>query len=401
MHKRHHLVSAALGALALVSLAVTPMSGQAPPRQSNSDSTVMAQAGPPCNLGPLGSMAVLRDFDGKRASSWDRTGGNADWITIDKKSRRTLLTETGAGCIKHFYWVYIEGRQAQRMNLFRGLVLRIYWDGAEVPSVEVPLGDFFGVTNGVVRPIRSLAFVTTPGAAKPDGTESQTSWAFNCYLPMPFAKGARVEIENTGDDEARIWYHIDYELYGDASSLPAGAGRLHACWHRENPTVAVPSPPTNLTGKENYVILDTAGDGQFVGYFLTVVNLKKVWWGEGDDMIFIDGESFPPSYHGTGTEEIFGGGGGPNVEYTGPYTGFHRIENRGKQMWYGDNGMYRFCINDPIRFRKSIRVTIEHGHANNLANDYSSVAFWYQREASRHRTPLPPLEKRLINPGPP
>ena len=117
-------------------------------------------------------MAVLRDFHGKRASSWDRTGGNADWITIDKeKSRRILLTEAGAGCIKHFYWVYIEGRQAPRMNLFRGLVLRMYWDGTKVPSVEVPLGDFFGVTNGVVRPIRSLALPPpvppTPTAASP------------------------------------------------------------------------------------------------------------------------------------------------------------------------------------------------------------------------------------------
>ena len=89
---------------------------------------------------------------------------------------------------------------------------------------------------------------------------------------------------------------------------------VHASWHRENPTVAVLGPPTNLTGKDNYVILDTAGDGQFVGFFLTVVNLKS-WWGEGDDMIFVDGKSFPPSYHGTGAEEIFGGGGGPNMIY--------------------------------------------------------------------------------------
>jgi hypothetical protein len=148
------------------------------------------------------------------------------------------------------------------------------------------------------------------------------------------------------------------------------------------------------------VILDTQGDGQFVGYFMTVVNLRKEWWGEGDDMIFIDGEPFPPTYHGTGTEEIFGGGACPSKEYTGPYTGFHCIENRDQSPWFGVNGMYRFYVSDPIRFRKSIRVTIEHGHANNLANDYSTLAFWYQSEPNRKRPPLPPLDERQVNPGP-
>jgi hypothetical protein len=366
--------------------------GQSAPQNSSKTTTSGPQTSDRPNLGLLAPMATLRDFHGKRASSWDRTGRNRNWVVVGKRDRHVLLEETGAGCIKHFYWAYIQDKDEPRMNIFRGLVLRMYWDGGDVPSVEVPLGDFFGVTNGIVRPIRSLAFVTNPGIARSDGSESQTSWGFNCYLPMPFARGARVEIANQGSSGAAIWYHIDYELYDDASALPAGAGRLHACWHRENPTIAIPAPklkdpqepgrePANLTGKDNYVILDAKSDGQFVGYFLTVVNLTKKWWGEGDDMIFIDGEPFPPSYHGTGTEEIFGGGASPSQEYTGPYTGFHCVENRMKHPWAGANGMYRFCVTDPIRFRKSIRVTLEHGHANNFANDYSSVAFWYQRDS--------------------
>ena len=153
----------------------------------------------------------------------------------------------------------------------------------------------------------------------------------------------------------------------------------------------------NLSGDENYTILDTKGNGQFVGYFLTVVNGRREWWGEGDDMIFIDGEAFPPSIHGTGTEEIFGGGASPVTEYSGPYTGFHCIENRGRYDWWGTNGMYRFSITDPVRFRQSIRVTLEHGHGNDKANDYSSVAFWYQLEPHDKLPGLPPLVEREVN----
>ena len=205
------------------------------------------------------------------------------------------------------------------------------------PSVEVPLGDFFGVTNGQIRPIRSLSFVTNPGLY----TEAQLSWGFNCYLPMPFANGARIEIENQGPVDARIWYHIEYELYDKSVSLPtmsAGSTRFGIARIRRrrlNTMLNDWNKAINLSDKDNYSILDIKGDGQFIGYFLTVVNFEREWWGEGDDMIFIDGENWPPSYHGTGTEEIFGGGGCPVNEYTGPYTGFHCIENKNSYRWYG------------------------------------------------------------------
>lgn len=348
--------------------------------------------------GLLSDTCLLRDFHSKRASSWDRTGWNEDWTVIPAGQTNVLMEEKGAGCIKHFYWTYIDVAEPQRLNVFRGLVLRAFWDGADKPSIEVPLGDFFGVSNGQIRPIRALAFTTNPGA----DTEAQSSWGFNCYLPMPFAGGARLEIENQGKLDGRIWYHLDYELYDDRSGVPGRAGRLHAQWNRVNPTRAVAPPEAgqkllNLSGDENYTILDVQGDGQFVGYFLTVVNAYRGWWGEGDDMVFIDGESFPPSIHGTGTEEIFGGGACPPIEYTGPYTGFHCIENRSGYRWWGTNGMYRFYLTDPLRFRKSIRVSLEHGHANDLANDYSSVAFWYQDRVNRGLRPLPSLAQRGIN----
>jgi hypothetical protein len=374
-------IQLACGTLAMAE-SVVPVVGQRPPAYAHL----------------LSDLGLLKDFRSKRASSWDRTGGNADWILVPPKGKHVLLDEPGAGCIKHIYWTYIAPDEAHRMDVFRAVVFRAYWDGADKPSIEAPLGDLFGVSNGMIRPIRSMAFTTNPGT----DTEGQASWGFNCYLPMPFAKGARIELANEGKTNARIWFHIDYQLYDDASALPANAGRLHAIWHRECPTKAI--QPTdigreieNLTGDENYTILDVAGNGQFVGYFLTVVNAYRSWWGEGDDMVFIDGEAFPPSIHGTGSEEIFGGGACPTDEYTGPYTGFHCVENRAGYRWWGTNGMYRFYVTDPLRFRKSIRVTIEHGHGNDLANDYASVAFWYQEGVNTNLPPLAPLSHRWIN----
>ena len=349
-------------------------------------------------FGLVANIYHLRDFRSKRVSSWDRTGGNRDWIVIPPGQCRVLLAEQGAGCIKHIYWTYIETEEEPRLNIFRGLVLRAYWDSARAASIEVPLGDFFGVINGQPKPIRSLAFTVNPG----NGQVYQRSWGFNCYLPMPFAAGARIEVENQGKRDARIWFHLDLELYDETESLSESAGRLHAQWNRENPTGAVGLAEgeegiKNLSGTENYVVLDVNGDGQFVGCFLTVVNRQRSWWGEGDDMIFIDGEGFPPPVHGTGTEEIFGGGASPVDEYTGPYTGFHCIENRMGYRYWGNNGMYRFYLTDPLRFRESIRVTLEHGHGNDKANDYSSVAFWYQRGVNDNIPSLPPLAARRVN----
>lgn len=354
-------------------------------------------------FGLFSDMCTLRNYTSKRSSSWDRTGRNDDFAVIRPGETETLLCEERSGCVKHIYWTYICGNHrpelnAIRWNIFRGCVLRAYWDGEEIPAIEAPLGDFFGISNGMVRPIKSLSFVTNPGG----GAIRDNSWGFNCYLPMPYSRGARIEIENQGEHDAQIWYHVDYERYDDPAAVSPDTCRLHAAFNRVNPTPPVGQPDgafqgTNLSGDDNYVIADIEADGQLAGYFMTVVNKDPVWWGEGDDMLFIDGESFPPSLHGTGTEEIFGGGACPTGEYTGPYTGFHCIESRAGYAFWGTTGMYRFFVTDPIRFRKSLRATIEHGHNNDMANDYSSVAFWYQKGVNRRREKLTPLAGRGIH----
>lgn len=327
-------------------------------------------------------MVSLSDVRSKRVSSWDRTGDNVDYLTIAPGETATLADIHGAGCVRHIYFTV---GNLDRFFL-RTMVLRMFWDDETTPSVEVPLGDLFGLGFCEPRYFTSLMVTVNPGA-DPDGTIG-----LNCYFPMPFSKRALITIENDSELGCpAFWYHIDYEEHD--SPPPDDVGRFHAQWRRENPCKAVQLPDAqNLDGKENYVILEAEGWGNYVGLFLNVDNICGGWYGEGDDMIFIDGEKWPPSLHGTGTEEIFGGGACPNVEYAGPYTGFHLVSSRD---FAGKQSMYRFCVNDPVRFRKSIRVTLEHGHANDLGNDYSSTAFYYQQEPHVQFPSLPARKGRI------
>ncbi len=197
---------------------------------------------------------------------------------------------------------------------------------------------------------------------------------------------------------------------------------FHAQWRRENPTrgwghkdLKGPANKKNLewywktpntTGDGNYVILEATGRGQYVGCHLDIdcfAREKNDWYGEGDDMIFIDGEPWPPSLHGTGTEDYFSGAYCPHEVFHTPYAGITQYS--GSPTWTehdwpfrGKNSMYRFHIEDPIRFERSIRVTIEHGHNNKLTNDYSSTAYWYQFEPHAPFPKLPPAKQRLARP---
>jgi hypothetical protein len=340
----------------------------------------------------------IKGYRTKRVSSWDRTGGNLDCIRVDAGETKVLADITGPGQINHIYFTMI----GPDIFDFRECVLRMFWDGESEPSVEVPFGDFFCVGNCIVRRFTSLMVTVNAGAGEYVGTNN----GFNCYFLMPFATGARIEIENQsrrvlGGLCHMLWYHIDYEEYN--SPPPDDVGRFHAQWRRENPTSSVTEEHknnpqwngVNLDGAHNYVILDAEGQGHLVGVFLNVDNVAGGWYGEGDDMVFIDDDTWPPSLHGTGSEEIFGGGASPDREYAGPYTGFLLVENLDGKTYSGKNAMYRWYIRDPIRFSRSIRVTIEHGHANNYENDYSSVAYWYQKEPHKTFAPLLPAVERI------
>ena len=331
---------------------------------------------------PLRGLPVIADFRSKRSSSWDRTGGNKDFITIEPGANATIADITGTGQISH---IWITAGSEDKYYL-RNMLIRMYWDGESDPSVDSPLGDFFGVGHAIANHFMSLP-LNMVGITDPAFNRA----AMNCFFPMPFSQSAKVEIVNQGPIALdNFFYYVDYEL---GNELSENLGRFHAKWRRDNPTKAQ-STRVNLDGKYNYVILEAEGKGHYVGCNISIDNLSTAWPGEGDDMIFIDGEEFPPSLHGTGTEDYFCAAWGfPGGEYSGPY---HGVSLAGSTRDYtGKWTAYRFHIEDPIRFQKSIRVSIEHGHANDRADDYSSVAYWYQTEPHKNFYIMPGPKKRL------
>ena len=341
----------------------------------------------------LRDLPRLRSSRRRRASSWDRSGGNDDRLTIEPGATATLAEMSGAGCVNHV-WITVANEHMDRTpnsiepDFLRRLLLRMYWDGEEEPSVLVPVGDFFGVGHA-----STTNFVSAPLQMSPEDGKS-----FNSFFHMPFADGARIEVVSELEHEKVLfYYYVDYEEFDE---LEEGLGRFHAQWRRENPADGVGEKGQsneeflfggeNVTGEGNYAILEAEGRGHYVGCVLNIHNLRETnqwnWYGEGDDMIFIDGEQWPPSMHGTGTEDYFNTAWCPQQEYSAPY---HGITLGGGDNWGGHVSLYRFHVEDPVTFERSIRVTIEHGHANRRSDDYSSVAYWYQAEPHRSFSILP------------
>jgi hypothetical protein len=207
---------------------------------------------------------------------------------------------------------------------------------------------------------------------------------------------------NGGESDKSIssfYYSIDYEIH---ESVPDDVGRFHAWWNRELTGVhpaegetewGIGAPPgNNVTDQFNYLFAELEGEGRFVGINYYIDNPGPIWYGEGDDMWLIDGETWPGSLHGTGTEDFFNSAWCPNEIYMHPYFGYARVPD--SLGWLGRTHCYRFFLQDPIFFSKSLRASIEHGHNNNLTLDLSTVAYWYQSEPHRAFPPLPAKQLR-------
>ncbi len=322
---------------------------------------------------PLRSLILPRNCHRKRVSSWDTTGANDDRWHLSAGESRVLADITGPGCINHIWMTYPGDSPAA----FRRRVIRMFWDGEEKPSVEVPLGDFFGVGHGLYSPYESAALSETAGPA------------FNCWWPMPFATGARIEIANE-DTDGILYFYIDYEEYDHP--IPE-AFYFHAQYRQQYPCDGIPGNDINLDGAGNYVILEAEGQGNYVGCNLSIDNYAGGWWGEGDDMIFIDDDTWPPSLHGTGSEDYFSHAWGMQ-DQRGLYNGTS-LYPHDHEDWNGKWTVYRWHIPDPVTFEQRIKVTIEHGHANDRSDDYSSVAYWYQTEPHQPFPRLPSVTERL------
>ncbi len=345
----------------------------------------------------LESLSKKRPGRSRRVSSWDQTGRNADYVTIKPGKTQVIADIRGAGVIRHI-WVTIA---CEAEHYPRKIVLRAYWDGAEAPSIEAPIGDFFGVGHACVNSYSCAVLNMSSNTTGPGNA------AMNGYFPMPFSDGARFEVVNECETEPirSFYYYIDYD---EVAELPDDELRFHATWRRECPCdgwiankpgvqpefVHGGNDAPNLTDEGNYLFVSTRGRGHYVGVNLSIHNLCSGWWGEGDDMFMIDGVTWPPDMHGTGSEDYFGHAWGmqPHNAYIYNGVSYHKP---GTDKHYNERiTVYRYHLADPIVFTKSLRASIEHGHANTHSNDYASTAYWYLDRIAK-LPKLPPMAKRL------
>ena len=306
-------------------------------------------------------------------------------VVIKSKTTFTVAEITGSGSVQHI-WMTPTGN-------WRYSVLRFYWDDETTPSVEVPVGDFFGMGWGKYSPLQSLAVCVNPGSA------------FNCYWPMPFRKKCTITMENIDAKDMVLYYQVDYIL----TEVPADAAYFHAQFNRTNP----------LPYKQNYTLVNNIkGKGQYVGTYLAYGAHSNGWWGAGEIKFFMDGDTDYPTICGTGTEDYFCGSydfdtrkknsaGVEEINYTEfctPYAGLPQvIKGDGHYEIAQRFGMYRWHITDPIRFDKDLKVTIQAlgwrdtGGYLPLQDDIASTVFWYQLEPHTVFPKLPAKEQLEIN----
>ena len=327
-----------------------------------------------------------QNYIAHRASSADLSGGNADARRVEPGATLTVLEASGPGAVSHL-WFTIAAHETYNLKL---LVLRIYWDDEATPSVEAPIGDFFGLGLGEYHSWQSQ--LLSVGSEK----------SLNSYFPMPFQKHARITVTNEGKERVdSLYYNIDYHT--DKQPLPAGTLYFHAQYRQAQPNHgwtnqwtsngdAVVDKKPNLDGKDNYVWMEAKGNGQFAGVTMSVIQNQDGWWGEGDDMFFVDGATLPTTT-GTGSEDYFLGAwdfGGQPFSYA-----LYGAPVVGKEVAGSRSSVYRFHLDAPLPFTRSFKATIEHGHANHRSDNFYSVAYWYQAEPHAPFLALPPPAERL------
>jgi hypothetical protein len=316
---------------------------------------VRAPAQQPMFSSPLANLADPKPGRAMHEGSWDRQHHNNDYLSLKPGEAMTLFQHEGAGTV-HRFWIAMSPRAD--MSILSKAILRMYWDDDRYPSVETPLGAFFGVGFGEQKDYISLPL-------------NETSGGYNCYWPMPFHKSARWTLTNGSDAEIKsFYYNIDYTAL---KSLAAHTRHFHAQFRRENPTIP----------GRNYTILETTGSGHYVGTALFMAG-SDVGFLEGNEMVYIDG-SEEPVIEGTGTEDYFSSGWYfDRGTYSAPYHGVVIKQQSPVRI-----SAYRWHIEDAIPFSRSIRFTIEHGAQNSASADYSSVAYFYLAGPSPKPPALP------------
>lgn len=298
------------------------------------------------------------------------------YVRINPGETFTLAQIEGPGAIQHI-WMTPTGN-------WRFSIIRIYWDDETEPSVECPVGDFFGMGWNEYSPINSLPVTVNPGSA------------FNCYWVMPFRKKCKITMTNINDaDGMNLYYQVDYT----STEVPDDAAYFHAQFRR-----------ARVNKTSDYMIIDNIkGEGQYVGVYLAWQVNNNGWWGEGEIKFFIDGDKKFPTINGTGTEDYFLGSynfdrNGKYIPFTTPYSGLIQVLPPDITYKSGQRfGLYRWHIMDPVRFKKDLKVTIQdlgwhHGGRYLLQkSDISSTCFWYQTEPHVKFPKLPDWNYLEIN----
>ena len=324
--------------------------------------------------------ARAQDYKSLKQSSYDRTGGNRDYWSIAPGQTLEVFKADQPGIITHIWFTIA----AQSDNHLKELVIRFYWDGDSKPSVEAPIGDFFGLTLNSYFIYESAYLACSPGKS------------LNCYFAMPY-RSARITVENQGRERVGAFYsNIDYQT---VPSLPADALYFHAQYRQAAPCVATTGETAKLNpdGRLNYVYTETKGRGHLMGITLGVLQNADGWWGEGDEMIFVDDET-KPLIVGTGSEDYllgswdFGGRDGAI-----PFA--HRMYGAplmvAPERTGGRYCVYRWHGDNPVTFTRYLKHTMEHGHANDRHDNFFSVCYWYQDKPYTDFPALPPVADRL------
>ncbi len=278
-----------------------------------------------------------------------------------------LADISGPGRIVHFR----DNITSHEQHHLQNHILRAYWDGEASPSVEAPVGDFFGVGFGFTQKFISalMCIDQSPKVTNPAGFGA----ARNCYIPMPFTRSARITLTNEGKQRSLHWFEVNYRSYAAA---PRDQLYFHAQYRQGTP------PPDGP-----YLILDAKGRGHLIGCVLSVKNNDGGWWGEGDEILDIDGKR---AMQGTGSEDYFGESYGLRVGAF-PYFGVTLLEEPFTTA-------YRWHVPDPVTFRESLRFWIEQGNGKppfRSGNYYYSVAYWYQTEPHGAFPHLPGAAERV------
>jgi len=285
--------------------------------------------------------------------------------TIQPRETVQMCDIQGPGTIRHI-WVTCNHDPVA----LRSFVIRAYYDGQAYPSIECPVGDFFGMAHGKVMPYFSAVHSVGPNAG------------MNIWLPMPFVKSVRMTFTNEGEKPTPFFYQIGYTV-GDKH--PTEVGRLHVLFRRENPT----------TMKQDFELLPERNQqGRFIGSIIGIRNLHPdQWWGEGEVKVYMDGDKEFATIAGTGSEDYVGLSWG--IQQT-PF--FYNGCSLNQKNFVS---MYRWHLPDPIAWKKQARITIQQiAWKNGLAetqDDWSCATFWYEPVPSAKLPAMPDVKGRTAD----